>query len=526
MTTKTREHIPYLLKGALLAGLLVLTACHDGDSDHDKQDEKPQADNPTVEGPVTAGGGDDCCRASFAGIDIDFRDRGFTPGRPFYSGPLLDYEDVGYRETEYFISGTAQSYIATDTLESDGIWNVEPAEGELYKSRIVVVRPIDDADFNGTVVVEWFNVTGGLDAPPTFLLTHTELTREGYVWVGVSAQSVGIEGGGVFDVPLKAFDEERYGSLSHPGDSFSYDIFSQAAQAVRSPVGIDPLEGLEVEHMIATGQSQSAGRMVTYYNAVHPTIDLFDGFLVVGWASGSYAISQAPQAEVPTPDTVYFRDDLSEPVIKFQTETDVLGLSTLSVRQKDSDYFRLWEVAGTAHSDNYNTKKSFWDLGNDPTVADVELVSSPQPPFINCDLPVNDGPGHWVAKAATAALNKWVTTGDAPRSARHLKLKPNNTEFALDEFGNVLGGIRTPYVDTPVATLSGLGNSDRFGLCRLYGTTELFDEATLANLYPNKTSYIIAIDKSTDEAVAAGFILPADAKLIKDRARESDIGNP
>jgi len=109
--------------------------------------------------------------------------------------------------------------------------------------------------------------------------------REGYAWVGVSAQAAGIEGGGTFGLPLKAVDTERYGNLNHPGDSFAYDIFSQAAQSVRNPAGLDPLEGLEVQRMIGVGQSQASFHLVTYVNAIHPTIDLFDGFLIHSFRS-------------------------------------------------------------------------------------------------------------------------------------------------------------------------------------------------------------------------------------------------
>src|ERR687893_338946 len=63
-----------------------------------------------------------------------------------------------------------------------------------YTSRIVVNRPVDARDFNGTVIVEWLNVSGGADASPDWMQAHVELIRRGYVWVGVSAQSVGVNG--------------------------------------------------------------------------------------------------------------------------------------------------------------------------------------------------------------------------------------------------------------------------------------------------------------------------------------------
>jgi hypothetical protein len=385
---------------------------------------------------------------------------------------------------------------------------------------MVVQRPIDDADFNGTVVVEWFNVTAGLDSAITWTLAHTELMREGYVWVGISAQAAGIEGGGAFDLPLKTVDPERYGELDHPGDSFSYDIFSQGAQALRRPVGVDPLEGLTVRRMIASGQSQSASRLTTYFNAVNPTVDLFDAYLIQSRSSRSSLLSQEPQAEVSTPNPVLIRDDLPEEVIMLQAETDLSGLSL----QEDSPGFRLWEVAGSGHSDAYTAVKARFDRGDDPSVADVIETTSARPPFIDCELPVNDGPMHWVTKAAIDALNDWVRLGNPAPTAERLVLNADRTGFELDELGNALGGIRTPYVDAPVAVLSGLGNDN--ALCRLFGTTDLFDDALLAELYPTHDDYVDAIDRATDAAVNAGFLVPADAELIKARARQVDIGGP
>jgi hypothetical protein len=43
------------------------------------------------------------------------------------------------------------------------------------------------------------------------------------------------------------------------------DVFSQAAQAVRNPVGIDLLAGLGVERIVAVGASLSAIRLVAYH---------------------------------------------------------------------------------------------------------------------------------------------------------------------------------------------------------------------------------------------------------------------
>jgi hypothetical protein len=508
---------------AALMLLLVMSACSDNNNnDFPWVAEMPQADNPVVEGPVTGGGADDCCAINFGAVVVDLRELDYEPGTPFYTFLNFDMAEVGYSETEYFYSGMATSYIATDELGNDGVWPVQPADAKAYKSRMVVLRPLSADDFNGTVVVEWFNVTGGIDAAPDMLQMHTEMTREGYVWVGVSAQFVGVEGGGAFSLPLKQVDAERYGSLSHPGDSFSYDIFSQAAQAVRNPTGLDPLQGLKVERMIGVGQSQSASRLATYVNAVHPTIDLFDGFVIHGRGrGGSSSLSQLPQAEIPTPSPVFIREDLPEPVIALQNETDVLG--SVAARQADSKAYRMWEVTGSAHTDLYTTLTGQNDKGDDPNFADVKEQKDARPPFISCKIPVNDGPGHWVANAALDALDRWIRAGEAAPSAPFMTLNEDQTDFVLDSLGNAVGGIRTPYVDAPVAVLRGVGQPPANPFCGLLGTTKLFEDTLLSSLYRDKQAYIDAIDGASDAAVTAGFLRPVDAQLIKTRARTSDI---
>jgi hypothetical protein len=457
--------------------------------------------NPAVEGPVTGG-----------------------RGAPWISATNFDLAEVGYAQNEFFISGTASAYTNAGELGSDGVWKAAPAGSAPYKTRIVVYRPIDPRDFNGSVIIEWLNVSGGIDAAPDWVSMHTEVTREGYAWVGVSAQYVGIEGGGGFPgLGVKEVDPERYASLSHPRDSFSYDIFSQASQAVLSPEGIDPLGGLGIERLIAVGESQSAFRLVTYVNAVHPLVRLHDGFLIHSRGGGSAPLSQAPEPVVDTPDIVRIRGDLDEPVLIFQTETDLIMLRYLADRQLDGPSFRLWEVAGTAHADTYTLVVGFVDKGDTPAGAELLVTDKPIPGIIHCATPVNSGPQHFVLKAAIAALDRWVRgEGPAPMAPR-LEVEGTPPRFALDDFGNAVGGIRTPYVEAPIARLSGLGQSgDNF--CRIFGTTVPFDTKTLAGLYPSHDAYVAAVAEATDSAVAAGFIRPADAILIKQAAAESDIG--
>ena len=189
--------------------------------------------SPTLEGPIT------------------------SPGSAFIESTSFDLSEVGYTQEEYFISGTATAYTSASPLTSDGKWTATPASTAPYKTRILVYKPANPQKFNGTVVVEWLNVSGGLDAAPDWVQAHNALIRAGIAWVGVSAQIVGVEGGpalvGVVSLPLKKVNPARYGSLSHPGDSFSYDMFSQAGQAIHQPSGPSPLGNLRVKRLIAAG---------------------------------------------------------------------------------------------------------------------------------------------------------------------------------------------------------------------------------------------------------------------------------
>lgn len=437
-------------------------------------------------------------------------------GDLFLLSTTFDLADVGYQQREYFLSGTATAFGNLNELTSDGAWEAEPAGSADYRTRVVVYRPIDAADFSGTVLVEWLNVTAGFDTGPSYGSGHVEMLRRGHVWVGISAQRVGIEGSSgtpVAPLNLKAVNPARYGSLEHPGDSFSYDMFSQAAQALREPAAVDLLEGLEVQQMIALGESQSAGRLMTYINAIHPLYNTFDGYMVHSRGDGSSPLSQEPEAEIPTPESVRVREDLNVPVFNFQTETDVLLLGAINDRQPDSDNFRLWEVAGTAHGDYYSFIIGREDTGTDPRFLLVEEANG-IPGFLNCARPVNAGPMAWVFSAALRALDTWVRDGTPPPTEELLSVDDSNSAFVKDEQGNVQGGVRTPWVDAPVAVLSGEGQEgDR--LCFLFGTTVLFDAAQMAALYVDQAGYEAAVAESLDRALEGGFLLPEDAERIR-----------
>jgi len=401
--------------------------------------------------------------------------------------------DFGYVEEEFFIEGTANVYdtppLATGSISSSG---------HPYKTRIVVRRPAKPQRFNGTVILEWQNVTAGYDIDASWVGGNAEhFMREGYVWVGVSAQRVGVHQAGT---GLRSWSPVRYGSLDVTDggtildDALSYDIFSQAGQAIVNPVGVDPLAGLQPERILASGASQSAGRLVVYYNSIQPLAELFDGFLLlVGGGT--------------------VRTDLGVPVFKVQSETEAifigLGFATL---QPDGDTVRTWQVAGTAHAD-----RAFLD----GVVANASRDSIPTTPPGLCNAPEGSEVRlYHVVSAAHDHLVRWVEDATPPPTAPLIQMI--GPLVARDALGLALGGIRIADLAVPTALNTGGNGGPSF--CILFGTHVPFDQATLADLYPNHGNYVVQVRDVVKGNLADGYITTNAGQTTTTDAAGSGVG--
>lgn len=427
-----------------------------------------------------------------------------APGDPSHDYPFLatpiDLGARGYVEEEYFVSGDDACRYAISGLETA---SVIACDGS-YTTRIVVRRPASPATFNGTVLLEWQNVTAQYDVDHYWLESAEHIIRSGYAWVGVSAQRTGVTA----SFPclpdaeiyfgcnaLKTWNPVRYAALNipatSPGDAYSYDIFSQAAASLRapSPGGPDPLGSLDPEVIIALGTSQSAGRLATYYNAILPR-----------------------QAE-PVVDAVFLgegrspvRTDQAMPVLRVLSEVDV----SATFAPPDASNYRQWEVAGASHADFGFTSKIQEFIVRGDVLQITPVCLRPAPSMI---------PKRYVYNAAWDQMVDWVTDGVAPPIAPRIAYADG--AIVRDSFGNARGGIALS--EHAVATAyNGSGNGGGI-FCNLFGVSEPFSGAQLKSLYKSHGKYVSAVAKTNAANRQAGFLLPIDSDESTSNAAGSSV---
>ncbi len=407
-----------------------------------------------------------------------------------FNHTFLDLAKAGYVEEEFFIEGTANQYKTAPETTGSVIDSGHP-----YKTRIVVRRPATARKFNGTAIVEWTNVTGSRDLEMDWFQSSEHFMRAGYAWIGVSAQRVGVDA-------LKAWSPARYGTLDVTeggkiaNDALSYDIMAATAVVVRGKGKTDVMGGLKVERVIASGHSQSAGRLAGYVNSVHPLNPVFDGVMLHGGGGK-------------------IRTDLDVKVWKMLSETDVRGPAA---RQDDTGMFRTWEVAGTSHVDSESIRH-FTEMARLNASAAANGAAAGQ-----CDKPpYSQVPFRYVFDSAYDHMVRWIKDGTPPPSAPAIEFtSATPPAIVRDANGIAQGGIRLAEEAVPTGVNTGQNSGPSF--CRLYGSHVDFDKAKLATLYPSHKAYVSAVRDVTEKNLKAGYILKADADATIAAAERSDIG--
>ncbi len=454
----------------------------------------------------------------------------------------IDFTKAGYVEEEFLVSGSANVY----DWAADGRLSVKTANVP-YTTRILVHRPTQASRFSGNVVVEPFMPARRYDWPIMWGYVYTSLMEHGDAWVGVTVPAT--------SAALKKFNPARYAALSFanpssanstgnatcPGagkngptdieDGLRFDMLSQVGAALKSAGG--PMGNLKVEGIYMTTQG---GDLLTYMNAIHPHAKLANGkFVYDGYLSRNPGNIQRVNQCEPFPQANDrrggFHHDYGVPVIAVVAQGEVVA--SLSLRRDDSDdpsdRFRLYEVAGVSHIDQ--AAYSQFPAVADQIAAVGATQGTPEWPFnITCEppIPLTDQPAlTYVYDVAFQHLFSWAHTGAAPPKAERIEVKEGASEphtdasVAVDEYGNGLGGVRTPYVEVPVATY--LVTSPGPGTCRELGHTVPLEHSRLVQMYPDSKTYTNKVAQVTDRLVKSGWLTKSDARTIKSQAREATL---
>lgn len=424
-----------------------------------------------------------------------------APGRPVTSRQA-QLATVGYLEEEFRLRGQSQAYATDGDWNDDGHWKLKNrGEPQAYETRVLVRRPKDPARFNGIVLVEWLNTSLGFDVDGGWMVTRDEIEREGYAWVGVSAEAASVKS-------LKKANPERYAQAVVSDSDYSFDIYDHAAVAIRQAASQWGRPETQVK-LLGMGYSKSASFLFTFINAFQPRSNAYDGFYMRGATPAAIQVN-GWHINIVMPKV---RTDSKVPLMQVQTEMEVAVSWPLS-KTPDTDKLRYWEVAGGTHFDLHMRDESLI-----ASQADAKLTTP------RCFNPSSTLPTQVFDHAALHALRNWVTTGTPPPKAP--RLQRTSLGFVKDDdVGNAMGGLRLPELDVPTASYGMFNNGPTNSLgfwvgfaCIAGGTAKPLDAEILRSRYSSHQAYVQAYKQHADKLLSDGFLRPSGHALLLGKAR-------
>jgi len=428
-----------------------------------------------------------------------------------------DLKKIGYVEEEFLVSGIANVY----DWPAPGPAVVRTPNAP-YTTRVLIRRP--QSKFSGNVIVEMLNPSNLFDLNIGWAISHKQFVRNGDMWVGITAKPIAI-------AALKNFDRPRYAALSWDNplpvddprnctnvardtdrtteNGLIWDIHSQVGAWIRSR---DP----NVKHVYAWGYSQTGAFLYTYVNAIHP-LDvkangkpIFDAYLIAVASAPSPIHQCAPALPADDPRRKIQRPGV--PVIRVMSQSDYLR--TIAARLPDSDDppSRNYEIAGSGHATPD-------ELIFSASPIDITKASREVPPMDCSEGPRSRFPSSVAYNAILQNLEAWVERGVPPPRAEQIKVEKDAP--VLDKFGNVTGGVRSPFLDAPTSTW--YGNSTGQSFCMIAGHEKGFEKEQLKKLYPTHGAYVRAVSSSVKTLVSKRFMTRQDGDWVIAEARKADV---
>jgi hypothetical protein len=387
--------------------------------------------------------------------------------------PGGDLAKFKYEEKEHFISGTAQ--------------------GQPYKTRIVVRKPASNSKFSGLVLLEAMHPSGSAHM---FEFSAIYSMSNGHA-------AVEIQPTGGLEV-VRSSNPERYKDFAAAGNQTN-EIIAQVGALVKSKDKRSPFAGLSVRKIVLGGTSATAATLNAYLPAhmIYRTPDMqriYDGFMPTSTAASNAKIDV--------------------PIIHVPTMHEVQGnqISTRADSDAPGDQYRMYAFPGMGHVDSRDN---------------VRLLPNP------CTNELDTFPAQAYMSVALNYLYQWVDKGVAPPKAERVVKEGNNV--VLDERGNWKGGIRTPYLDVPVAKYAAPnvgaatipanpseyvrinGQRGAQQMCGLSAYQVSFSKDELKKLYGDKKTFKSKYEKRLAELQKAGWSLPVYKDMILADAAKIDF---
>jgi hypothetical protein len=94
-----------------------------------------------------------------------------------------------------------------------------------------------------------------------------------------------------------------------------------------------------------------------------------------------------------------------------------------------------------------------------------------------------------------------------------VRISNENSELVRDDCGNALGGLRTPYVDVPIASHVASSPDDPEGIC---GSMTYFTKEQVKEIYGSTDAYLEKFAAYVDEQVKENWISAIDGQKMKE----------
>jgi hypothetical protein len=307
-----------------------------------------------------------------------------------------------------------------------------------------------------------------------------------------------------------------YGTIEEAADG--YEILKDAARWLKAPTpSVDGVPAVQpVDYAVYGGYSQTTFMARVFIDQGHHKEDnntlIYDGFLFGD--GGGFLCWSMEAGPAPCPEEIRIPDAGEAKILAVGSQEGSEGIGFMGrddpENPRNPDNYRRWEIAGTSHIPG--------------GLLDLDFLGHP-----GGQNPADPRP---VYRAAIDKLKTWMQEGEAPENSPFIEGEiifpedgPPELVAALDDDGNVLGGIRLPFMPreidgeaagAPLGTYFPRVEEDLppgpagFVFVASSGKFEPFSREEFLSRYPTVDDYLDRVAAAADAVHEEGFILEAD----------------